>query len=513
MKKNSFLTSIIALLLVVQGCYKDKGNYNYKELDEVQIDTSGAGILASYAVYRYDTLQIEPKVFLNGAPVSNEAQVSDKLSFTWSIFQATVGGTIQSRDTLSQTIRLKAPITKPAGKWIVHLAVKDLITQVETYQRFNLDVSEVLSDGWMVLYEKEGNTDVGLIVDDRTKLGVVTPRLFLDLIKSGNETPLAGKPVAMLHSAAPLSSAQVLVASEKDMVGVERSSFQATFKFNDLFWSAPAERNVGYVGGTLVRREMAIVNNRVHAVNFASSGLYRTNKFGVELNGTYGELEKWSTLCYGAAYDAVVYDKTNKKFKYVPANGTAVMDFPTQLPTTGFNVGDVGLDMKASDWGLTNYEYSMMSDNAGTYLMVSNFMGVNTNVGLRKIDMSTSPGVNNVATLSAAATGQFVLYGSGSNVYIFKYNTTLPAEMAWSAPAGEQVTCVRLQKFYFPSIQASLLPLPHQVVYIATWNETHKLGKVYSFRIDPSSGAINTSSERVTQGYGKVKDMSYKWNL
>lgn len=513
MKKLSCLLGIVTLLLLVQGCYKDKGNYDYSELDEIRIDTSGAGIQAEYAVYRYDTLKIEPKIFLNGTPVSNEAQVAEKLSFTWSIFQAVVGNAIQSRDTLSNTIQLKAPITKPAGKWIVLLAVKDRTTQVETYQRFSVDVSEVLSDGWMVLYEKEGNTDVALIVDDRTKTGTVTPRLFLDLIKSGNGAPLEGKPVSMVHSVAPLSGAQVLVASEKDMVAVERSSFGASFQFSDLFWTPPAEKVVGYLGGSPVRKEMAIVNNRVHTVNFASSGTYRTNKLGVALNGEYGELEKWAPTYYGTTYDAVVYDKTNRKFKYVAANGTSVTDFPAQAATTQFNVGDVGMEMKASDWGLTNYEYSMMRDNTGTYLMVSNFMGLNTNVGLKKIDMSASPGVSAATTLSAAYTGQFVLYGSGSDVYIFKYNTGLPAEPAWSAPAGEQVTCVRLQKFYFAQIQAVFLPLPHQVVYIATWNETTKQGKVYSIRIDPSSGAINTSTQRVTEGYGKVKDMSYKWNL
>jgi 6-phosphogluconolactonase (cycloisomerase 2 family) len=57
------------------------------------------------------------------------------------------------------------------------------------------------------------------------------------------------------------------------------------------------------------------------------------------------------------------------------------------------------------------------------------------------------------------------------------------------------------------------MPLANQVVYIATWNEAAKTGKVYSYTIDPSSGAISKASERVTEGYGKVKDMSYKWSL
>jgi hypothetical protein len=365
----------------------------------------------------------------------------------------------------------------------------------------------------MVLYEKEGKTDVGLIVDDRSKKNIVKPRLFLDLLKSSSGGSLDGKPIGLVHSVAPINSGEVLVASERDMVAVDKASFAKLFLFENLFWIPPAQKSLKALVGNFQRKEMVINNNRVYSVNFSSSGTYRTNKLGPAMNGSYGELENWAATYYGATYDAVVYDKTNKKFLYVPLNGTAVIDFPTQVGTTQFNVANVGMDMKASDWGLTNYEYSIMSDNTGYYLMISNFAATQTTVGLKKISMATSPDVASLTTVAAAGVGQYLLYGSGSNVYLFKYNSGAAAELAWTAPAGEAVTCVRLQKFYYPAFAAAIMPLANQVVYIATWNEAAKSGKVYSYTIDPSSGAINKASERVTEGYGKVKDMSYKWSL
>ena len=169
--------------------------------------------------------------------------------------------------------------------------------------------------------------------------------------------------------------------------------------------------------------------------------------------------------------------------------------------------------MKANDWGLTNYEYNIMGSGTNTYLMVANFMGTTNNVGLKKIDMSTSPEAQNASTMATAFVGQYVLYGASSKVYLFKYNSGLPAELAWSAPAGETVTCVRLQKFYYPAFQLAILPNANKVVYIATWNESTKTGKVYSYLIDPSNGTIDKTSERITEGYGKIRNMSYKWNL
>lgn len=514
MKKINCLIAILVLLFFTLGCYKDKGNYDYHALGNIQFDTTVAGFQSTYAVYRYDTLQITPKVYLNGILVTDEKQVADKLSFTWVIFQGTVGSAISTRDTLSHALQLNDPITKPAGKWIVHLTVKELATQVESYLRFTVDVSEVLSDGWMVLYEKDGKTDVGVIVDDRIKKGVIKPRLFLDLVKSSNGAGLDGKPAGLVHSIGPLSGAEVLIASENDYVAVDKSSFATMFRFEEMFWNPPAKKALKAVVGNYLRKEMVINDNRIHAVNFSSSGSYRTNRLGPAMNGTYGELEGWGAGYYGAAYDAVVYDKTNKKFLYVPLNGTAVADFPTQATTTQFSPSAVGLNMKASDWGLTNYEYSIMGDNTNTYLLISNFAGTLTAVGLKKISMAGSPEAASAVTVAAAYAGQYILYGAGAGVYLFKYNSGAAATQEWTAPTGETVTSVRLQKFYYPVFaNAGILPNTNQVVYIATWNESTKAGKVYSYLIDPSNGSINKSSERVTEGYGKVKDMSYKWSL
>lgn len=514
MKKINYIIAVILLFTVVQGCYKDKGNYDYTSLAGIVIDTTGGNFLPQYAVYRYDTLTLNPKVYLNGTLVTDEKPVADKLSFTWVIFQATVGGVINTRDTLSHSILLNAPITKAAGKWIVHLTVKDLATQVETYQRFSVDVSEVLSDGWMVFYERDGKSDVGVIVDDRSKKGVLKPRQFLDIIKSSNGEALDGKPVGLVHSISPLSGAEVLIASEHDYVAADKSSFVKLFLFDDMFWTPPAKKAMKAVVGNYLRKEMVINDNKVHSANFTSSGSYRTNKLGPAMNGTYGELESWAPVYYGASYDAVVYDKTNKKFMYVPLNGTSVTDFPVQAGTAQYAPSNVGLEFKASDWGLTNYEYSIMGDNSNTYLLISNFSGAPNAVGLRKINMAGSPGAASASTVASALAGQYILYGSGANVYLFKYNSGAAAELAWTAPAGETVTCVRLQKFYYPVFaSAAILPLPNQVVYIATWNEAAKTGKVYSYTIDPSNGSINKASERVTEGYGKIKDMSYKWIL
>jgi len=513
--KTIKLFIFLAFITALTSCYKDRGNYDYIVLDDVQIDTSNAGIKPSYAIYRYDTLRIEPKVYLNNTLIRTAAEAEGKLSFTWSIYQANVGGGIHSRDTLSTEINLEKPITKVSGGWIVLLTVKNIDTNIETYQKFNVQVDEILSDGWMVLYEKEGDTDVGLIVDDRIKTGTLKQRIFTDLIKNTNGEPLKGKPISLLQSASPLISREVVVASEKDMQAFVFTTFEKYFSFENFFYGAPGSRSLKAFTANNARKEMVVNDNKVHISNF-SSGTTRTILFGASLAGNYGELEEWSPKYYAQAYDAVVYDKTNKKFMYSIANSVKLTDLPAQTSTTvEWNPSNVGLDLKAYDYGRNNCEYMIMNNGTSYYLLTANFMSATANtIALKKYDMSSAPGISNVSAMASSTTGSYILYGSERNVYSYSYDSSNPITLAWSAPSGENITSIRFLRFYFSTVQTvKLATVANQYVYIATYNESTGEGKVYNVKIDQTNGSIDQSSQRVYEGFGKIKDMNYKWVL
>jgi hypothetical protein len=501
-------------LIGLSSCYKDKGNYDYIDLDEVRIDTSNANIQAEYSLYRYDILKITPKIFFNDVEIKNEESVKNQLSFTWSIYQAITGGTLYSRDTLSNTMTLEEPIGKPSGSWIVLLTVKNLTTQIETYQKFRIQIDEVISDGWMVLYEKDGNTDVGLIVDERSKPGTVTTRVFNDLIKNTNGNALEGKPVALLQSAAPLVSREVVVASEKDMQAYNFTNFDHFFSFENFFYGVPAHKALKAFTANNARKEMVINDNKIHIANF-SAGTTRTVLFGPPLFGNHGELDSWNSKFYAQGFDAVAYDKTNKKFVYVVAGTTTVSDIPAQAsPTAEWSPSNVGLDLKAYDYGRLNYEYLIMNNGVNYYLLTGNFMGAANTIAQKKYDMTGAPGIANISAMASSSTGAYVLYGSGNNVYLYKYDTDQDVENIWYAPSGEKVTSIRFMKFYFATVQTiKLAAVANQFVYIATYNETTKEGKVYNIKIDQTNGNIDPTTQKVYEGFGRVTDMSYKWVL
>ncbi|MDR2130817.1 MAG: hypothetical protein LBP56_06605 [Odoribacteraceae bacterium] len=510
---------VLCYLLLLFSCHEDKGNYAYLTLDEVTIDTAGTGVLPAYALYRYDPLQIAPLVYLNGKRVEADEQMDQQLDCLWTIYKATTGGTAYPVDTIGRGLMLDTIITQPAGVWIVRFTVTRKETGISTFMKINLQIDETISDGWMVLYEKEGNTDAGLIVNDRIKKGVTRERLLLDIYSTSNGGQrLSGKPVAILHSTVALGSAEVLLASERDLVAVEKNSFGLYLTMDELFWTPPDTRSISYLGANNTRREVTIVNNRIHYVNYMSSGTFRINAFGPACTGDHGLLAPWLSSYFSNSFEAVAYDQTRQRFLCVEANGVAV-DTLSSKDKTAFDVNHVGMEMLFSDFGRSNYEYSLMRQGTTHALLVSNFATTNRlsdKIAIAKYDMSDCPAIAGVSSIAAGGLGEILYYASGADLYLFKYNVTGADRIqhAWSAPPGETITCVRLQKFYNPTfVLTGLLINNYGVIYIATWNETTRVGTVYQLNANPSNGTLDDASRATYTGFGKVKEMGWKWTL
>lgn len=524
MKRNILKPIIGAILVMVQwACYDDMGNYDYTQPDEVAIDTVAMNIWPEYALYRYDSLTIEPMVYFRDKPVTVTDSTNEELDFCWTIYRSSTGaGVNYTVDTIGRNVKYSGEITQPSGKWTLLFTVTQKQTGIQSYCSFSLQIDESISDGWMVLYEREGNTDAGLIVNNRVKKNVTKERVFRDLYSASNDGKrMKGKPVGVFHSAAPMQSGEVLLASEEDLVGVDKNTFEVTYDFERLFWSAPSVRKVSWIGGNFVRREVAINNNQIYYVNFMSAGSFRVNAFGEPCQGTYGQLAPWMSGYYSASYEAVVYDQTSGCFMCVDANGVNVLPF-VQQDSVNKDVNQVGMEMLISDWGRNYYEHSIMKSGNKYELLVCNFYQTNRNsrqIMADRFDMSNCTGVSTISSMSAGVNGEFIYYASNDGVYLYKYNTikgTGKTEKVWPAESDtdEKVTCVRIQKFYYPVFtQAGILPNASCVIYISTWNEKLQDGTVYQLLCDPSNGAIDLSSGRSYSGFGKVKDMGWKWSM
>jgi hypothetical protein len=530
-KKRSYTRSLISrivrlgLLLGVlttqSSCFKDLGNYDYKELDEVVIDTTNMGMLSHYSLSRYENLTLEPEVYFNGTRVTEASDVP--LDYYWTIgINGTGAGIVYRLDTLATTIKLDAPIVQPAGSWTLMLVAKNRETEVETYLKFTVSIEESITDGWMILYERGGNTDIGLIANNRIKKGYTegTEKLFLDAYSSSNGERLSGKPVSFKHSMGGIGLAgggDIIVASEHD-AAVVNLTFTKLYDFEELFWTKPGGgKNLtfwksGGSGGS-AGGEVIINNNKVHRYVGGNRDL---NKYQDAYTGTYGELASW-VPDYLISFDALVYDQTNTRFLGVATSGVKLDKFPTQAANAPFDINNTGMQMVASDFGYSNYEYSLMKNGSTYALLVSDLYTTNissTNIAKGYYDMSNCPNIANTTSVSAGTLGQVFYYTAGDGVYLYRPGSGNAATKVWEAPAGETVTCVRVQKFYYTLLVVTgMLLNNNQIVYVSTWNESTQTGTVHQMVMNATNGSIDASTDRSYTGFGKVKDMAWKWVL
>ncbi|WEK17524.1 MAG: PKD-like family lipoprotein [Candidatus Pedobacter colombiensis] len=520
MKRTVYIASLyLTLLLLFGACSKDKGNYVYTSLDKVTIDVTG--LATSYSLLRFDTLRIKPVVKYRGETINPDAPQFKELSFTWEMYPTQISRTIQEKYTIGNTIPLKVALDEKEAVWEVLLTVTNTNTGVKEFAKFTVAITPSLAEGWMVMYEKDGGTDVGMIVNNEISKTNTSERVLYDLYSASNNVPLEGTPGSIISSyASGPATLKIYAQTSADVVSINPTTFQKIDDFSTIFWSKPLVKAPQMIKATEKRKEFVINNNKLHIIDYLILGNGR-RAFENPLSGNYGTLAPW-VASTTTAFDAVVYDQTNKKFMKVIAGGTEIIPIATtQTPAAiGFDVNNVGMEFEMADLGYSTiansgWENMIMKDAAGKrFLTIADFKtGEISTIGKEKYDMSNCPEIGAINSITASMSSRVFYYSSPSHVYQFDYTAGL-TPVRWNAPGNEKITNIALQKHYNTNAALGVVLYNPKnfckILYVATYNETTKIGSVYQMEINLTSGVITPGTEKKYTGFGKIKAMAWK---
>ncbi len=132
-----FITAII-----LASCYKDKGNYDYRDINQVVLKTDRD----TMNVLLPDSLKVKLTI---------EQTMPDPAGFSFEWVLYTTSGTPLARRTLDTTQNLNARITELPGSYYLMLYAKDRKTGVEYQKRLYVNVLTIYSEGWVVVEEKQ----------------------------------------------------------------------------------------------------------------------------------------------------------------------------------------------------------------------------------------------------------------------------------------------------------------------------------------------------------------------
>ena len=148
MKRIYVILTLAFISLSMTACYKDLGNYDYHDINELAIDS----ILSFYTVDQFDTLKIDP--LLTGTQYSD----SSRFAYVWEI----------AGDTVSTHLNLRYRVMNSPGEKYCRFIVTDKETGVREYTYFYTTVvSATAVDGILLLGNYDGHSELSFKRLDR----------------------------------------------------------------------------------------------------------------------------------------------------------------------------------------------------------------------------------------------------------------------------------------------------------------------------------------------------------
>ena len=158
MMRNILFVLTIFMAVVVSGCFDDKGNYDYHEINELQVTGLPGEMQMKYR--NVDTLRVTPGI----EATADDGSMPDRYSFKWeAVSQPKVGDIQTTSYVIGEERDLNYFVELPDGEYDVNCLVKDTITRVTWKGSFKLKVTTQLNEGWLVLSDVNGYARLDLI--------------------------------------------------------------------------------------------------------------------------------------------------------------------------------------------------------------------------------------------------------------------------------------------------------------------------------------------------------------
>ncbi|RXK80833.1 PKD-like family lipoprotein [Filimonas effusa] len=489
------LFTTFLLLVCFPACLKDMGNYHYQAREQVTV----GGIQTLYSVFRGDSLCIDPQIFSTSPDTA--------FAYSWSL-NKNIPAEPETMDTISHSRQLCCRVTLGSGVWTLIFSATNTKTLAATTVNLTLLVNTNFSQGWYVLKDNGGSTDIDFFPTPET---IVPSGRIEEVLYTVNGQHLDGQAasLALMPSysttvnEAYYNTRALMALSENDAVVLDLNNGSIINKYDSLFFEPPVERKLQRVFYSL--HSYFLVNNgRLHTLYSRS---INTGKFGyqqlLDNRGTAYSLSKFYMTYWSQR--PVFFDQRNSCF--VTSEGTATMltpfldDAKSAMPACGNNKSLLYLGLKAA----VPYEgCAVFSDKTNPELKIITSM--------RLSGMSQLLLTNDTLTPSSAvyhASLFAMLMGEESLLYFVKdhelWNRSLLSKQEsrqYSFPTGEEPLFIQHRKY---TGTTNYTKLSHNFIIAASAKDN-----VYTIRMfGKSAGNILPMPAVTLQGKGRPVDVIF----
>lgn len=495
--KNKISDILLGLvfMLGLTACYEDKGNYDYLPETAVKFEN----IEDSYVITQFDTLKISPVLTM----------AEGNYKYSWRIWSNELTGSVMEEIAADKELNYR--VNQVPGSYTMVFAITDTDKKTNEYLTMRLDVLGEITEGWMVLHEKDGKSDFDLLLSPYFSNRVKQDIHFRSLYESVNGEPLPGGRGVKVTNYYNGNFQYVYVLAENAGVRLSAVNMKKMYDLSSLVVDGKPLKPQAYgwlPWGTMnYFAEMLISDGRLYI------GPFGENQFAEPIfrNGGSYKAAPFIPTKHSWMLRGVVYDELNGRYLKVENTVFTFEEFPAATGAL-FDWNHMNAHMLHSELGFKDYEYSVMEDwTTGKRTMyVMDFTTEEDRFAIALYPTDGCPAFDKASCFAVGRRGNVFFYGAEDKVYLYDYSGSNSAKAVVEVPAGEQITHMKILKpnedYYMTNH-----PYDNKVLIFSTFNEQTREGKVYMYYINEANGALDKASGKVYAGFGEIIDMDFNY--
>lgn len=546
MKMKRLNIILMSVLLALSSCYKDEGNYDFTDLNEITVGDD----VTSYAVDRYDTLKINPQLQFSHGTIPD-----DQLDFSWEMYLDDWANSEGSATLLSKEKNLCVRISKPASvkDYAVVLNVKNKCDGAEYRFKYNVSVQPSILSGLLVLQNDGGRCRLDYLASPHAEPTFANAHHIADVYAAANASSVEGEPRGVSFTLVTKSSYEpqvkrVYMWTDKEIVQMDASDFTRQYANAELFMTPPAVVDVKNVVRAGFYNNMSVMINGTdaHALNQQTSMSYGYQFSGVLLpnSSLSGEMQ-FSKYVYQpddfssyTGFDAILYDQKGKRFVKVDHSNSyepdlKAFEMQTDANKQIFDVNNIGMNLDWMGKGNGGQGFAVFSNGDARYIYRCRFNIRSTlentdgsdseveinpqvySVAMAKYDLCAAENGANAKYFDVNRYANTLMYATDRDLYVYDFMSKKATRVNDDFPENEKITAIKIYNVEYST--SNLNDVSGTLLYVATWDGEE--GRVYEFPLNRTSNRLNNRTSAtgnlkepyaVFAGFGKVVDMCVK---
>lgn len=472
MKKYNIIILIAALFgaAVLQSCSEDEGNYDYVDLNDVEI----LDIEDSYTLDQFKSIKIRPTFsFKQGYDESN-------LEYLWYMYPDL---RLNDADTLSKERNLDIVLKSIPANYNARYKVTDKETGIYYDFKFRIKVTSVMSDGLVILSEIDKKANIAMLNASGT--------MYQDAFYTINNEYAGENPVGLGNMNNRYYKGVLIFCDDKNggCVG-SHISFDKIRTISDLFW-VPEEfpKPVGFFPGNWT--DFMITEKGFYHRSLMS---LPPLKYGYPL----AEMSVFPVRFQVGLFGLVMYDNKSEGFKKYRFG---LQDVPS-MPDALFDPAHIGMQMLAGGDGYKKEAYGLFYDDEKDtyYSLISAYTsGYNKKfIPETKLQLTSAIDIDKATCFDLSTVSPQYFYSVGNKLYCLNAKNGI-TKLVYSFDSGVVIDHFELEGKY-----------DDLVMYIGTSTAgSGKIGSLHTMSV-ALNGSVSKSEPSHENIAGKIIDFMYK---